>query len=291
MQHAVTQPIAPFKTADGRLEIHGIPVWMDNLSWLAVCTQTGAAVVVDGPDAPPVLAKCAELGVELTGVLNTHVHHDHIGVNKALAKAGLLDGLTVCGPASRADKVPGITRGVGEGDVVSIGAVEGRVWLTEGHLNGHISFLFGDALFCGDTLFAGGCGYMFDGPAATFHASLQRLAGLDGGTRVVCAHEYTQDNLRFAWFVEPDNAALAARIGRTWTLRAQGACTVPSTIAEERATNPFLRVDSATLHRRLAEELPEHPLGDGAAVFAATRALKNTKRHKDAVPDTALPLG
>ncbi|MCA9546931.1 MAG: MBL fold metallo-hydrolase, partial [Myxococcales bacterium] len=194
MQHAVTQPIPPFKTADGRLEIHGIPVWVDNLSWLAVCTRTGAAVVIDGPEAPPVLAKCAALGAELTGVLNTHVHGDHVGVNQGLAKLGLLGGLTVCGPAKQAAKVPGLTRGVGEGDRVQIGAVEGQVWLTEGHQDGHVSFVFGDALFCGDTLFAGGCGYLFDGPPAKMHASLQRLMTLDGATRAFCAHEYTQDN-------------------------------------------------------------------------------------------------
>jgi hydroxyacylglutathione hydrolase len=155
-----------------------------------------------------------------------------------------------------------------------------QVWLTEGHMNGHITYLTPGAVFCGDTLFAGGCGYLFDGPPAKMWASLNRLATLPEDTLVFCAHEYTLDNLRFAAWVEPDNRDLRERLAVTTRLRAEGRCAVPSTIGEERATNPFLRAHSPSLQARLREELPEAPLHDALAVFTAARALKNTARHR-----------
>ncbi|MAT26453.1 MAG: hydroxyacylglutathione hydrolase [Sandaracinus sp.] len=290
MQHVVTEPRAPFRTADGALEIHQIPAARDNLIWLAVCTATGAGAAVDGPGAGEVLDYCAAKGIELKAVWNTHTHWDHIGVNADLQKRGKLEGLEVFGPAKKAKDVPGLTRGVDEGDVARIGKVEAKVMLTEGHIDGHVSFVASDAVFCGDTMFAGGCGYLFDGPPEKMHRSLERLAELEGGTRVCCAHEYTQANLRFAWSVEPDNEALAERIRAAWALRAKGGCTVPSTIAEERATNPFLRHHSATLKAKVAEAFPERDLSTPVAVFAATRALKDRKDY-EAIPDSALPIG
>ncbi len=288
MQHVVTRPQPPFRSADGRLEIHQIPSWLDNLIWLAVCTETGAGVVIDGPEAKPVLDYCEAQGIELTGVLNTHTHPDHIGVNKQLIKLGRADGLSITGAARVADRVPGLTRGVDEGDTVQIGAVTGQVWLTEGHLNGHLSFLFDDLIFCGDTLIAGGCGFLFDGPAAKLHHSLQRIVGLDPATRICGAHEYTQDNLRFAWFVEPGSPALKARVDRVWALRAEGGCAVPSTVGEERDTNPFVRGHVPALQAGLQARVPGVDLRDPVAIFAATRALKDTKQHREAVSDADL---
>lgn len=289
MEHVVSQPTAPFRGMGGALEVHQVPVWEDNLSWIAVCTQTGEAAVVDGPEAEPVLAYAREHGLELRTIFNTHVHGDHIGINKKLKAAGQLEDFRVVGAAATERRVPGITEAVGEGDPVRLGAIEGTVMATPGHIDGHVSFVFGDVLFCGDTLFCGGCGYLFDGPPATMFESLSRLAALDPATRVCCAHEYTQDNLRFAWSVEPENLDLAARIRQVWKTRAAGGCTVPSTIGEELATNPFLRHASPDLRKHVSEQM-QVELKSPAEVFAATRALKDTKRYRN-LSDDVLPLG
>ncbi|MEM6994511.1 MAG: hydroxyacylglutathione hydrolase [Myxococcota bacterium] len=289
MKHVVTQPTAPFATADGTLTVHQIPAWRDNLVWLLQCNETGAAAVVDGPEAGPVLAYCDAHGIELTAIFNTHTHGDHIGINLDLRKRGRLAGLRVVGAAARKDDVPGITEPVAEGDTVTLGAATGRVLSTEGHIDGHISFVFDDALFCGDTMFAAGCGYLFDGPAEKMHASLNKLAALPERTKVCCAHEYTEDNLRFAWSVDAGNPALAERIAAVWKLRGEGRCSVPSTIAEERATNPFLRFGADGVVQRLREAWPDRDLSTPAEVFAATRALKDRKDYK-ARGDEGLPL-
>jgi len=282
MEHVVSVPNEPFEAAGGALRVHQVPSWRDNLIWIAECVATGAAAIVDGPEAGSVLAYCEEKGITPTMILNTHTHPDHVGVNRDLDKRGKLAGLEVVGPRKAASGVPGITREVDEGDVVSIGEVEGRVMLTEGHIDGHVSYVFGDVVFCGDTMFAAGCGYLFDGPPEKMHQSLERLAALDPATRVCCAHEYTEDNLAFAWSVEPENEALAKRIQEAKAIRAEGRCTVPSTIAVERETNPFLRHGSEALRRHLAEQTPDRALDTPAAIFAATRALKDSKRYREA---------
>jgi hydroxyacylglutathione hydrolase len=289
MKHVVTQPTPPFQTADGRLEIHQVPAWADNLVWLLVCRETGDAAVVDGPDAGPTLEYCQRMGIRLTMVLNTHTHFDHIGINKDLERRNRLAHMRVFGPRLKAKEIPGLTDPVDEGDEIRLGETVGRVMRTEGHIDGHISFLFGDAVFCGDTMFAGGCGYLFDGPPAKMHHSLQRLAGLPPETRVCCAHEYTEDNLRFAWMLEPDNEALADRIRHVWALREEGRCTVPSTIAEEVATNPFLRLRSPTLLSNVRARMPDADLDTDVEIFAAVRKLKDRKDHR-ALGDTALPI-
>lgn len=289
MAHVVTRPTEPFRTSDGALEIHQVPAWQDNLIWLVVCTKTGRAAAVDGPMAGGVLEYCAERGLSLTAIINTHTHGDHIGINADLKGRGLLDDMRVVGPKLAAKSVPGITEPVSDGDEVAFGEAVGRVMLTEGHINGHVSYVFDDVLFCGDTMFGAGCGYLFDGPPAKMKESLTRLAALDPKTRVCCAHEYTEDNLRFAWSVEPDNDALAERIQRTWAIRADGGCSVPSTIADERATNPFVRHDSATLCANVAKAMPDRSLDDPAQIFAATRALKDRKDYRK-LSDDDLPL-
>lgn len=279
MTHVVTRPTEPFRTASGRLEVHQIPAAKDNLIWLLVAPG-GEALAVDGPDAEATLAYCAARGLRLTTVWNTHTHGDHVGINRDLEARGLLSAMTVVGPRRVAANVPGLTLGIDEGDRVTFGGVEARVLLTEGHIDGHVSFVVEDVVFCGDTMFGAGCGYLFDGPPAKMHASLERLAALDGGTRVCCAHEYTEDNLRFAWSVEPDNAALAERIRATFALRAEGRCSVPSTVEVERRTNPFLRHASPSLRQRVHAAIPDRAMDGPEAVFAATRALKDRKDYR-----------
>ncbi len=289
MVHAVSVPQPPFAAMSGDAQVHQIPVWQDNFSWILVCTQTREAAVVDGAEADPVLEYVGRNGLQLTTILTTHTHPDHIGLHEDLQKRGLLADLRVVGNRELARRIPGLSEGIGEGDEVRLGALTGRAMLTEGHIDGHISYVFGDVLFCGDTLFGAGCGFLFDGPPAKMHASLVRLAALDGGTRVCCAHEYTQDNLRFAWSVEPDNEALARRIRKVWALRQGDESSVPSTIAEEVATNPFIRTHSPTIRRNVHAALPDAPLDTPEQVFAATRKLKDLKLYK-AAGDEALPL-
>ena len=289
MVHAVSVPQAPFAAMSGAAQVHQIPVWQDNFSWILVCTQTREAAVVDGAEAEPVLEYVRRNQLQLTTILTTHTHPDHIGLHKDLQKRGLLADLRVVGNRELARTIPGLSEGIGEGDEVRLGALTGRAMLTEGHIDGHISYVFDDVLFCGDTLFGAGCGFLFDGPPAKMHASLVRLAALDGGTRVCCAHEYTQDNLRFAWSVEPDNEALAWRIRKVWAVRRGGESSVPSTIAEEVATNPFIRTHSPTILENVHAALPDAPLDTPEQVFAATRKLKDLKLYK-AAGDETLPL-
>jgi len=269
------------------LELRQLPAAQDNLIWLLVAVETGEAAAIDGPDAGPLLEACAAHGFRLTTIFNTHTHHDHIGVNRDLARRGLLSGLRVVGSSLKRTEVPGLTHPVDDGDIVSFGGVEGQVMLTEGHIDGHVSYLFDDFLFCGDTLFTGGCGYLFDGPPEKMYRSLSRLRDLPRDTYVCCAHEYTEDNLRFAWTLEPENAALEERICSTWTVRATGASVVPSTIGLECDTNPFLRYDVAALRVRVVGEQAGE-LSD-PEIFARTRELKDTKRYR-ALGDTHLPL-
>jgi len=289
MVHVVTRPSPPLVAIAGAARLDQVCVWRDNFSWILVCEQTGEAGVVDGAEAGPVLDHVAREGLNLTTIFTTHTHPDHIGLHRELQERGELERLRVVGNRQQSDMIPGLSEGVGEGSRVTLGALVGEVMLTEGHIDGHLSFVFGDLLFCGDTLFAGGCGYLFDGPPDKMHASLARLAQLDPATRVCCAHEYTQDNLRFAWSIEPDNEALAARIRAVWAARARGEATVPSTIAQERATNPFLRGDSPTIRARVGAALPEASLASPSEVFAATRKLKDSKAYKQ-LDDSALPL-
>lgn len=270
----------PFSVCDGAGRVHLVTAWADNLIWILECVATGEAAVVDGPEAGPTLAYCARTGLKLNTILNTHTHPDHIGINKDMAKRGLLDDMRVVGNPDR--PIPGLNAPVKAGDTVQVGALTGQVMLTEGHQDGHLTYRFGDALFCGDVLFGGGCGYLFDGPPAKMYASLMQFAALPADTQVFCAHEYTQDNLRFAWSIDPENADLAERIRHDWATRAEGGCTIPTTIGAERATNPFMRP-------KAVKARVDASLSDPAAIFAATRKLKDAKGYKSMSED-ALPL-
>jgi hydroxyacylglutathione hydrolase len=252
------------------LEIHQIPVLNDNYVYLVREPTDGVCAAVDPALAQPVLEALGELGWSLTHILNTHHHWDHTGGNLEIKRA---TGCTVVGPRAEAARIPGIDVALTDGELYRFGSEQAEVLDIPGHTRGHIAYWFARsrALFCGDTLFALGCGRLFEGTPTQMWGSLTKLRELPGDTRVYCAHEYTQTNARFALTVEPDNAALKARAEKVNALRAEGKPTVPSTMEEERRTNPFLRADDARL---------QHAIGmDGAdpvMVFAEVRHRKDS---------------
>jgi hydroxyacylglutathione hydrolase len=221
------------------LRLEPVPAFDDNYLWLA--HDGRQAVVVDPGDAIPVIAALQRLNLQLTAILLTHHHADHIGGVAALRER--FDGIAVYAPHD--DRIAGATRRVTDGDTLALAAPELhlRVVALPGHTASHIGYHGDGLLFCGDTLFSVGCGRLFEGTPAQMLNSLDTLAALPAETAVCCAHEYTRANCAYAAVVEPDNAALQARIEEVRALRAAGAPTLPSTIARERATNPFLRVD------------------------------------------------
>ncbi len=236
------------------LRIERIPTWKDNYTYLLVCEESAEAAVVDAPEAEPVVKRIDACGARLTKVLSTHHHPDHSMANPELAKRY---GAPVFGHASDRDRLPGFTDGLEEGDVVEVGRHAARVLFIPAHTRGHIAYVFdaARAVFCGDTLFAAGCGRLFEGTPAMMFDAMRKLGALPGETRVYCGHEYTESNLRFAAHVEPDNEAVRRAQERARALRARAApdwhaatpdeMTVPTTIADEHATNPFMRARSA----------------------------------------------
>lgn len=251
------------------LVVHMFPCLQDNYGYLVHDPDTGTTASIDTPDAAAVDAALAERGWRLTHILNTHHHFDHAGGNEALKARW---GCTVVGAANDAARIPGIDRGVAEGDTVSVGNAHARVLEVPGHTSGHIAYHFADdgIVFVGDTLFALGCGRLFEGTPAQMWQSLGKLMALPETTTVYCAHEYTQSNARFALSVEPGNAALVARAAAIDTLRAAGKPTVPSTIGIEKATNPFLRAASPEL-----QACVERSGASLVDVFAETRRRKD----------------
>lgn len=222
------------------LEIVRVPVLSDNYVWLVHDPESGETLVVDPAVAQPVLDAAAARRWRITQIWNTHWHGDHIGGNAGIVAA---TGAKVTAPAAELAKIPDVDRPVREGDVVRLGTHEAVVLEVPAHTAGHIAYHFAadGVVFVGDTLFAMGCGRLFEGTAAQMFANMSRLAALPEATRVYCAHEYTLSNGRFAIRVEPDNAALAARLAAVEAMRARGEATVPTTIALERATNVFMR--------------------------------------------------
>lgn len=237
------------------IEIARIPVLSDNYVWLAHDAASGETVAVDPAVAEPVLEAAAQRGWTITQIWNTHWHPDHTGGNAEIKAA---TGCTITGPAAEAERIPTLDVQVKGGDVARLGAIEARVMDVPAHTAGHIAFhLAGEqAVFVGDTLFAMGCGRLFEGTAEQMFANMQALAALPGETQVYCAHEYTLSNGRYAVVAEPDNAELAARMTQVEAAREKGEPTVPTTIALERATNPFMRAQTAAelAERRAAKD-------------------------------------
>ena len=255
------------------LQVIPVGAFKDNYLWL-LC-RGADAVVVDPGAAAPVERALAERGLTLRAILLTHHHADHTGGVQALVAARAGQALPVYGPER--ESIAGVTDPLTEGDRVAIDAIglSFDVLDIPGHTRGHIAYFaaVGDPtplLFCGDTLFAAGCGRLFEGTAAQMHASLSKLAALPPDTRVYCAHEYTVANLRFARAVEPDCALLARRSADADATRSRGEPTLPSTIALERATNPFLRVDDAVVRDAAERRVP----GAGANALATFTALR-----------------
>lgn len=236
-----------------RLEVELLPALTDSYVYLLRDPATGTTGVVDPALAEPVLTWLAQRGRKLDWALITHHHNDHIG---GLLEVRAATGCRAVGPRADAARIPGLDLLVGEGDTVTFGSLTGQVVETPGHTSGHISYWFpdGEALFCGDTLFALGCGRLFEGDAPTMWRSLGKLMALPDATRVYCGHEYTLSNARFALGLEPDRAALRQRAAEIEATRAKGLPTIPTTIGVEKATSPFLRAADPALRRALGLE-------------------------------------
>ena len=205
------------------LRVERIPTLADNYTYLAICEASGKAAVVDAPEAEPVIRRVEQLGVEVEKVLSTHHHFDHSAANPELAQRY---GAPVFGHASDAERIPGFTDGLEEGDSITVGEQTAQILFIPAHTRGHIAYVFedADALFCGDTLFAAGCGRLFEGdPEMMYDALCIKLAALPDSMRVFCGHEYTESNLRFAAHVEPDNREVQKQLEDVVALRARAA--------------------------------------------------------------------
>jgi len=253
-----------------------VPQLLDNYAYLLIAEDGRDCAVVDVADAGPVLEEAAKRKLQITTVLSTHHHFDHVGGNQDLASARAPEGVEVVGYAGDADRIPGLTRGVDDGERFDVCGSSAEAIFIPAHTSGHLAYYFESerTVFTGDTLFAGGCGRLFEGDAAQMMQSLARLAALPDDTLIYCGHEYTQANLEFAAMLEPGNQELARRRQEVAELIAQGRPSVPTTIAIEKATNPFLRCDSEELRVSVVERCGEIA-ADGTSVFAATRKLKD----------------
>ncbi len=256
------------------ITVIGLPAFNDNYIWMLVDSKSPYCFVVDPGDGDTVIAACHESRLSLGGILITHHHADHTG---GIAKLTMNHSVPVYGPAR--EKIKGITHPLSEGDRITIFGHSLKIFETPGHTAGHISY-FGDwkeqdpVLFCGDTLFAGGCGRLFEGTARQMRQSLTKLAGVPGNTLIYCAHEYTQANLAFAREVEPANNALAERYQKVVELREKNRPTVPSIMADELDTNPFMRSDQPEV-KHSAEQYSGEVISSADDTFAAIRRWKD----------------
>ena len=250
------------------MQLRALPAFADNYIW-ALADASGGALFVDPGDAAPVLAAIAD-GLKPMGVLLTHHHNDHIGgTGELLAR---WPDLPVIAPVD--ERIPHASRRVADGDRVELAGWTFDVLGIPGHTRSHIAFHGHGLVFCGDTLFSLGCGRMFEGTPAQMHASLSRLSALPGPTRVCCGHEYTLANAAFALSVDPDNSALKLRAAEARAQREQGHPTLPATLANERACNPFLRTDNPGIQAAIAQRLGRGP-ADAVETFAELRRWKD----------------
>ena len=265
------------------MRVERIPTLGDNYTYLIVDEASNEAAVVDAPEAGPVVARVEALGVNLTKVLSTHNHWDHSAANPELAERY---DAPVFGHVSDAQRIPGFTDGLEEGDRLRVGGLEAEVIFIPAHTRGHIAYVFPEAVFCGDTLFAAGCGRLFEGNPEMMHEALNlKLKRLPDEILVYCGHEYTESNLRFALSLEPDNEAVQKKMEWVRKRRSQAASdwhdageaefSIPSTIGEEKATNPFMRVDSPEL---IASVRKAHPSADAdpVTILGHIRAMKDS---------------
>jgi hydroxyacylglutathione hydrolase len=236
----------------GRLTVGAVPVLSDNYVWLIHDADTGETAAVDPSVADPVLGQAAAEELRITQVLNTHWHPDHTGGNDGIREA---TGCNITGPAE-AERVSRMDRIVSEGDRVTVAGAEAIVWNIPAHTSGHIAYYFEDEgmIFVGDTMFAMGCGRLFEGTAEQMYANMKRIADLPEDVRIYCGHEYTLANARFASHVDPRNRAVADRLELVAAMRDRGEITLPTTVAEERATNPFVRASDVQEFTRLRAE-------------------------------------
>lgn len=281
MQRSVNSMTSWQYAAPAHQLVHPIPAFSDNYFWLVQSPDSNRAAVVDPGDAEPVLRALEARSLELVCILLTHHHADHAG---GVAELVERTGARVVGPAT--PKIPTVTETVDDQDAVDtgLGGPLAHVIAVPGHTLDHIAYLLPSLgedprplLFCGDTLFAAGCGRVFEGTPGQMLASLDRLAALAPDTLVYCAHEYTLSNLRFAAAAEPGSVHVAHRLAEATEMRERGLSTVPTTIAIERATNPFLRADRPSVIRQ-ASERPGKPPPDRVEAFAALRQWKNEFR-------------
>lgn len=252
-----------------KLDIHQIPVMRDNYVYLLHEADADLTAALDPAVHEPVLEALKQKGWTLTHILNTHHHNDHVGGNLALKEA---TGCTIVGAKIDNYRIPGIDIEVSDGEFFALGGAIANVMEVPGHTKGHIVYWFdaSDALFCGDTMFAMGCGRLSEGTAEELWASLTKLMALPDKTRIYCAHEYTQANGAFALSVEPGNEALVNRMKEVNAKRAKGISTVPSLLGEERSTNPFLRPNSSEIQQTIGLSTQ-----DNLSIFTEIRKRKD----------------
>jgi hydroxyacylglutathione hydrolase len=261
------------KRGDETVRVVPVPVLQDNYSYLVCDEDDRVAAVVDCAEVDPVIEAAEVEGVRIVAVLATHHHFDHVGGNEEIARRLPV---RVYGNAADAARIPSLTDGVRPGETVRVGRLTATILFIPAHTSGHIAYHFTRerSVFTGDTLFAAGCGRLFEGDPAQMMASLATLTALPDETRVFCGHEYTVKNLEFAATLEPGNRAIADKLAWARARRAENQPTIPTTLASERATNPFLRTASPELRESIRARFPD--VGeDDTQIFARTRQLKD----------------